>query len=212
MSNPAVVSLTAGRGDPATDAVDSETTPRQTRRRCLRITRKKLSPMESRTISQINGISVAGWEAFRDEVRKDASVADRQPTVIARWAGGSRSRVEFEDKTLHLGGDGEFNAMQALLGALAACDVDLLTLHAALLGLEVKDVRVEATGHFNVQAYLGLEAQGSGYTGISYKIILNAPGADAEQIRSLRERVERSSPVGDSLARPIPLTVEFSTD
>ncbi|MBT2523044.1 OsmC family protein [Arthrobacter sp. ISL-28] len=120
--------------------------------------------------------------------------------------------MEFEEKTLHIGGDGEFNAMQALLGALAACDVDLITLHAALLGLEVKDLRVEATGHFNVRAYLGLEAPGSGYTGISYKIILNAPGADDEQIRSLRERVERSSPVGDSLARSIPLTIEFSTD
>lgn len=163
-------------------------------------------------MSQINGFNVAGWEAFRDEVRKDASVADRRPTVIARWVGGSRSRVEFEEKTMHIGGDDDFNAMQTLLAALAACDVDLLTLHAALIGLEVKDLRVEATGHFNVQAYLGLEAPGSGYTGISYKIILNAPGADDEQIRSLRERCERSSPVGDSLGRSIPLTIEFSTN
>jgi len=162
-------------------------------------------------MGQINGFNVAGWEAFRDEVRKDASVADRRPTVIARWVGGSRSRVEFEEKTMHIGGDDDFNAMQTLLAALAACDVDLLTLHAALIGLEVKDLRVEATGHFNAQAYLGLEAPGSGYTGISYKIFLNAPGADDQQIRSLRERCERSSPVGDSLGRSIPLTIEFST-
>lgn len=113
---------------------------------------------------------------------------------------------------MHLGGDGDFNAMQALLGALAACDVDLLAMHAALLGLEVKDLRVEASGHFNVQAYLGLEAPGSGYTGISYRIILNAPDASDEQIRSLRERIERSSPVGDSLGRSIPLTIEFTAN
>ncbi len=168
--------------------------------------------MRNRTMSQVNGISVAGWEAFRDEVRQDASVADRQPAVTARWLGGSRSQVEFEGKTMHIGGDGDFNAMQALLAALAACDVDLIALHAALLGLEVKDLRVEATGHFNVQAYLGLEAPGSGYTGISYKIILNAPDASDEQIRLLRERIERSSPVGDSLGRSIPLTVEFSAN
>jgi len=165
--------------------------------------------MRNRMMSQVNGISVVGWEAFRDEVRKDASVADRQPSVTAHWVGGSRSRVDFEGKTMHIGGRGDFNAMQTLLAALTACDVDLIALHAALLGLEVKDLRVEATGHFNAQAYLGLEAPGSGYTGISYKIILDAPDASDEQIRLLRERIERSSPVGDSLGRSIPLTVEF---
>ena len=164
------------------------------------------------TTSQINGFNVAGWEAFRDDVRRDASVADRRPTVIARWVGGSRSQVEFGEKTMHIGGDDDFNAMQTLLAALAACDVDLLTLHASLIGLEVKDLRVEATGDFNVQAYLGLEAPGSGYTGISYTIVLDAPGADDEQIRQLRERIERSSPVGDSLGRSIPLTIEFTTN
>lgn len=168
--------------------------------------------MESRTVLQPNGINVRGMEAFRDQVQKDASLGDRRPAVVASWMGGSRSQVEFEGKTMHLGGDGDFNAMQALLGALAACDVDLVAVHAALLGLEVKDLRVEACGHFNVRAYLGLEAPGSGYTGISYKIILNAPNASAEQIRALRERIERSSPVGDSLGRAIPLTVEFSTN
>ncbi|MET3350486.1 UNVERIFIED_ORG: putative OsmC-like protein [Arthrobacter sp. UYEF1] len=168
--------------------------------------------MANRTMPQVNGINTAGWEAFRNEVRKDSSVADRRPTVTARWVGGSRSEVEFEGKTMHIGGNGDFNAMQAVLAALAACDVDLVALHAALLGLEVKDLRVEATGHFNVQAYLGLEAPGSGYTGISYRIILDSPGASNEQIRLLRERIERSSPVGDSLGRSIPLTIEFSAN
>lgn len=179
---------------------------------CSYIRRKKMSQMGSVTMPQVNGINVTGWEGFREDVRKDASLADRQPTVIATWVGGSRSRVEFGGKTMHIGGNEDFNAMQTLLGALAACDVDLLTLHAALLGLEIKDLRVEATGHFNVKAYLGLEAPGSGYTGISYRIILNAPDASDEQIRSLRERIERSSPVGDSLGRSIPLTIEFTAN
>lgn len=172
--------------------------------------KKALRQMDNTAMSQLNGISVAGWEAFRDEVRQDASVADRQPSVTAHWVGGSRSRVEFEGKSMHIGGRGEFNAMQTLLAALAACDVDLIALHAALLGVEVKDLRVEATGHFNVRAYLGLDAPGSGYTGISYKVRLNAPDANEEQIRLLRERIERSSPVGDSLGRSIPLTIEFN--
>lgn len=166
--------------------------------------------MGNGTAPQVNGISVMDLETFRDDVRNDASLADRWPTVTAHWVGGSRSKVAFGAKSMHLGGAGEFNAMQALLGALVACDVDLLAMHAAFLGLEVKDLRIEATGHFNVRSYLGLEAPGSGYTGISYTIFLDAPGASAEQIRQLRERAERSSPVGDSLGRAIPLTLEFT--
>lgn len=167
--------------------------------------------METGTEPKLNGLDVADLEAFRGRVSNDAALADRWPTVTARWVGGSRSQVEFRGKTMHLGGDGDFNAMQALLGALAACDVDLIAMHSAFLGLEVRDLRIEATGHFNVQAYLGLEAEGSGYTGIAYKIILDAPGASDEQIRQLRERIERCSPVGDSLGRSIPLTLEFGT-
>ncbi len=160
-------------------------------------------------MAKLNGVNLEGMEAFRDTVRKDASQADRNSTAIAHWVGGSRARVGFGDKTAHIGGDDEFNAMQTVLAGLAACEVDLIALHAAFIGLEVKALRVEATGHFNVKSYLGLDAPGPGYTDISYKIVLDAPAADDEQIRYLRERCERSSPVGDSLARAIPLTLEI---
>jgi uncharacterized OsmC-like protein len=103
--------------------------------------------------------------------------------------------------------------MQTLLASLAACDVDVVALHAALIGLRVEELSVEATGHFDVRAYLALdEAQGSGYDGISYRVRLRAPGATPEQIADLRERCERSSPVGDSLHRQIPLRLEVEVD
>ncbi|MBI3609153.1 MAG: OsmC family protein [Nitrospirae bacterium] len=114
---------------------------------------------------------------------------------------------------VHLGGDDELNPMQMFLATLAACDVDLVAMHASFLGLKIESLSVEATGHFNVQAYLGLEgATGSGYDGISYTVRLSAPSATPEQVAHLRERCERSSPVGDSIARAIPLTLEFTAN
>ncbi len=97
-----------------------------------------------------------------------------------------------------------------VLAALAACDVDLVAMHATMIGLEVNSLRVEASGHFNVQSYIGLEDKpGSGYDQISYKVILDAPDATPEQIEYLVERCEQSSPVGDTLERNVSMTLEF---
>jgi uncharacterized OsmC-like protein len=112
-----------------------------------------------------------------------------------------------------MGGDAELNPMQMLLASLVACDVDLIAMHASFLGLKIESLSVEAEGHFNVQSYLGLEdTPGSGYDGITFTVRIRAPGAKPEQIDYLRERCETSSPVGDSLARPIELKLEFVAD
>jgi len=60
---------------------------------------------------------------------------------------------------------------------------------------------------------LGLEgAPASAYDAISYVMRLSVPDATPEQIAYLRERCERSSPVRDSLARAIPLKLEFKAN
>jgi hypothetical protein len=83
-------------------------------------------------------------------------------------------------------------------------------MHASFLGLRIESLSVEATGHFNVQSYLGLDgAPGPGYDAVAYTVRLSAPGVTPEQIDILRERCERSSPVGDSLTRGIPLKLQF---
>ena len=161
-------------------------------------------------VSEINGVNVPELLEFKNICAQHPDKADRNPALIAHWEGGSRSRVEFKGVTVHLGGDGEFNPMQMFLATLAACDVDLIAMHASFLGLKIESLSVEATGHFNVRSYLGLDgAPGSGYDGISYTVRISVPGATPEQIALLRERCERSSPVGDSMSRAIPLTLEF---
>ena len=142
---------------------------------------------------------------------QDSSKADHNPTLVGHWIGGSRSRVEFKDKVLNVGGPGNFDAMQLLLASLIACDVDLIAVHAAFLGLKIENLSIEVTGHFNLQAYLGLPGvSGSGYDKVAYTVRLSVPGATPEQVAYLRERCERSSPVGDTLARAIPVQLQFT--
>ncbi len=159
----------------------------------------------------VNGMDQDALLAFKDEVADDSTRADRWPTVVAHWVGESRSRIEFNDVVTHIGGDEELNPMQNVLASFAACDVDLVAMHAAMIGLEITSLSVEASGHFNVQSFMGLDGRpGPGYDQISYRVRLEAPDATPEQVAYLRERCERSSPVGDSLSRSIPMELEFA--
>jgi uncharacterized OsmC-like protein len=158
----------------------------------------------------LNGVNVAATAAFQDAVRANPARADRNPTVVARWLDGGRSEVSCDGAVATIGGDDELNPMRMLLGTLAACDVDLVAMHAALLGVRLEGLEVEAQGYFNVQRYMGLEAPiGSGYQSVRYVVRVNAPTATEEQLSRLRELCERGSPVGDTLERAIPLTLSF---
>ena len=146
----------------------------------------------------------------RAMVEKDPTLARLAPSVVARWVGGDASRVECDGAAISLGGEGNLNPMEAVLAALAACDVDVVATNAALLGLDVERLTVEATGSFDLRAYLGFDdAPSPGFDAISYVVHATIPQATPEQLRRLHERCERSSPVGDSLARAIPLELRF---
>ena len=167
-------------------------------------------------MSKLNkGIDAEKLIRFKELVNKDSSLANRSPILTAHWVGGDRSRVDFGDLMTHIGGDGTLNPMQMLLASFAACDVDVIAMHASFIGLKIESLSIEATGDFNVQSYLGLEnTPGSGYTDISYTVRIDAPGATSEQIDYLIERCEKSSPVGDTLERMIhpKLSFEAKTD
>lgn len=156
------------------------------------------------------GIDVEPLMDFIEKVREDASQADRDPMVVAEWVGSDQSKITMDGIETFLGGEGYLNPMRMLLACFAACDVDLIAMHASFLGIKIEKLSVEATGHFNVQSYLGLEDKpGSGYEEISYTVRINAPDITQDQINFLIERCEKSSPVGDSLSRPIPMKLDF---
>jgi uncharacterized OsmC-like protein len=171
---------------------------------------KRRKDMNTKALIINKGIEVEPLLAFRDSVKLDPTKADRNLTLTAEWVGGDQSRIKFRDIETYLGGKGHLNPMQMFLACLAACDVDMITMHASFLGLKVESLSVEVSGHYNFQSYLGVEGTpGSGYDRIAYTVRINAPDATREQIHYLIERCEKSSPVGDSFTRAIPMKLEF---
>jgi len=163
-------------------------------------------------MATINGVDV---EKLKQTIKdaKDASTTERNPKLVAHWLGASETRVEFGDTSIKIGGEGEMRAMQVLLASLAACDVDVVAMNASLMGLTIDELWIEITGHFNTQAFYGIEnAAGPGYDRISYTVHIKAPQATPEQIKELEEKCKRTSPVGDTLTKSVPLTFEIKTE
>lgn len=160
----------------------------------------------------INGVDVEKIKQTQEQVKKDRASAEREPKVAGRWLGGSKTEIKFGDVTSKIGGEGNLNAMQTFLAALAACDIDLIAMNAALIGLSIDELWIEASGHFNTSSYYGVEdTTGPGYDRIGYVVHLKAPKATPEQIEFLKERCEQGSPVGDSISRAIPLSLKIET-
>lgn len=85
-------------------------------------------------------------------------------------------------------------------------------MHAALMGIEVRELWVEAAGSFNVARFVGVdEAAGPGYEDIQLTVHLVADATD-EQVRRLRELCDRSSPVGDTLQRSVRVRTTFALE
>jgi uncharacterized OsmC-like protein len=160
-----------------------------------------------------NGLDVEELREYIDAVRADPTQADRHPEVVARWVGGARAEVTAAagGAPVYMGGDDDPSAMGMLLRALAACDVEVLVTRATLLGIDIEDLTIEATGYFNVARYLGIEPSGhAGYQRASYTVRLRAPGATEPQIEELRRALE-TSPAGETFARTVPITFELTT-
>lgn len=157
-----------------------------------------------------NGNDVDELLAFKAAVEIDPTEADRWPVLTATWLDGARARVQFDDVLSYVGGEGELNGMQTLLAALAACGVDVIATSAALLGIKIESLAIEANGHFNVAAYLGVGGSpGPGYQSMRYELRLTAPGASDEEIAHLYQMCKEGFPGKDTLTRAVPITSEM---
>jgi uncharacterized OsmC-like protein len=121
--------------------------------------------------------------------------------------------VRSGDASIEVNAPGTLGPMKLLLASLAACEIDVVAMHAALIGVKIEHLSIEASGHFNVRSYLGLGGTpGSGYDRIDYTVRLKAPGVSEEQLAVLREALERSSPVGDSLLRAVTMRTTIEVE
>jgi len=101
-------------------------------------------------------------------------------------------------------------SVEQLLGALGNCLAVGYAANASAAGIAIRSLRISLEGSIDLRTFLGLADGNAGYEGISVRVALDTDATE-EQTRALHRKVIGTSPVGHTLERAVPISVELVT-
>lgn len=117
----------------------------------------------------------------------------------------SRSFELTIDEPRSLGGtDTGMNPVEAVLGALGACQSIVARVYARKFGIKLDDFRVELEGDLDLDGFFQKSDVRPGYSDIRYTFYVKTD-ASREQVEEFVQFLERTCPVGDTIANPVNL-------
>lgn len=178
-----------------------------------------------------NGVDVDRLVETIGAIKADASIAGFTFRAKTAWEAGGTSRSEISSfthvgqETPHarthvlkgdepdvlLGTDSGPNAVELVLAALGACYSVGFAYNAAARGYELEELSYEIEGDLDLRNFVGIEdGPRPGFKEIRVHGTARARNATQEQLDELCRYVQRTSPVGDILANPVPVSVSLT--
>jgi uncharacterized OsmC-like protein len=165
----------------------------------------------------INGIDESAVRALAASVHGEPERGRVRFSAITEWREGAHSTTTVRHFTLpsdepaSLGGtDLAPNAVELVLSALGACLTVGFVYTAALQGIPIRALAIEVEGRIDLARFLGLPVETpAGYTGIRVDCRVEADTRQRD-LAALAARVIATSPVTDTLRRPIPIEVSVN--
>lgn len=169
------------------------------------------------TTKTLNDVNLAAVGSLVSAIKDDPTTADTVWKATVDWKGGFRSEARSRDfapvasdEPEALGGDDTApNPVEQLLGALGNCLAVGYAANASAAGVELKKLRIELEGDLDLHTFLGLADGHAGYETIKASVTIESD-ATAEAIRELHNKVVATSPVGHTLQRAVPVSVELT--
>ncbi len=171
----------------------------------------------------VNGISTTNLSGFAQKVRNDASSGIVGFAVTTDWEGGTRSLTTVNGWTMAgrkltknfeipadeppelLGNNTAPNPQELLLAAMNACMTVGYVATAAMMGVEIKSLKIHASGNLDLRGFLGLDdSVKPGYDTLDYEVIIEGNGTP-EQFEQIHEIVTKTSPNRWNVANAIQL-------
>ena len=169
-------------------------------------------------MAELNGLDLDALTGLVKTVQADPKAADPFNDWAARvtWKGGFKGQALVRGHTFVIdepatlvGKDESPNAAEYLLAAYGGCLSTGFALNATKRGLKVRNFEVIVEGRLdNILTFLGLSEKGHpGFKAIKVKAFIDADADDAT-VRSVWSETLASSPIGNTLTRPVTLTDE----
>ena len=166
----------------------------------------------------LNGIDVDEFQEALQEVAKQPQAARAPKAARVRWMDGMKLKVGVRNHTFvvdeppHLKGDDTApNAVEYVLGAYGACLATGFILNATRRGIEIRNLEIALDStQDNAFSFLGINDEGhSGFDRVRAKLYVQAD-ADEGTLMEVWEQTLRTSPVGNTLVRPVEVVPEIA--
>lgn len=177
----------------------------------------------------VNGINVDQLFGTIDMVKKNPEIARFNFRATNRWIAGTHSQAtvknfygagmedssrdpvvfELDEPPVLLGTNRGTNPVEYLLAALSGCLTTTMVAHAAARGIEIRKVESRYEGDIDLHGFLGLsDAVPVGYKriGVYFKIDADVSEGQKEELVAMAQKY---SPVFNSIAKPVPVSVQL---
>ena len=177
----------------------------------------------------LNGINVDELFSTIELIKEKPEIAQFKFRATSEWVDGTHNRAtisdfygagqednsrepivfEIDEPPVLLGKNRGINPVEYLLIALSGCLTTSLIAHGSAKGIEIRKVESRYEGDLDLRGFLGiLEDVPVGYQNIRVYFEIDADVAE-EQKEELIKIAQKHSPVFNSIAKPVPVTVQL---
>jgi len=164
----------------------------------------------------LNNVNLSAVAALAAHIQKSPEVANTTWKADVQWTGAFTSEVRVRhfapiksDEPLTLGGtDTAPNPVEQLLGALGNCLAVGYAANASSAGIGIRSLHIAIEGNIDLRTFLGLAQGNAGYEAIKVTVKLETD-ASHDKVEALHRTVVGTSPVGHTLERAVPVTIEL---
>jgi uncharacterized OsmC-like protein len=169
-----------------------------------------------------NGVDVQKLTNLIEDVKREPWKGRLSFTVKSEWKGGFKAvhtvsqyevgdeqndhsvqhSVKSDEPAAILGADSGISPTELILSSLASCLSVGYAANAAAMGIDLKEVRFELTGHGDLQGFMNLNDVRPGLTEVDVRTYVRSD-APREKLQELHDHVNAHSPMWDTISNPV---------